>query len=319
VTEASLLGDIGGTNARFALLTPAGLSPMQQFKVAEYPALEDAVVEFLRQASVTSVGAAYLGIAAPVDGDRCKILNSPWVVDAAALCKRFGFRAVELVNDFEAVALSLPHLRAADLFDLGGGAPRPDAPLVVLGPGTGFGLAALIPHGGRMIPIATEGGHGTLPAESRREDAIVDVLRRRFGHVSIERALSGPGLENLYRAIAAIDGVSAPARDAQGITDAALAETCDVSRAALDLFCELLGGVAGNFALTFRARGGVFVAGGIAPRIAGYLAKSSFRARFEAKGRFEDYLKATATNVIVRPDPAFLGLKALAERIASDR
>ena len=130
---------------------------------------------------------------------------------------------------------------------------------------------------------------------------------------------SGPGLENLYLAISAIDDVNAPARDAQGITDAALAGTCNISRAALDQFCALLGAVAGNFALTFRARGGAFIAGGIAPRITEYLAKSSFRERFEAKGRFEHYLKAIATNVIVRPDPAFLGLKALAERTAPDR
>jgi len=158
----------------------------------------------------------------------------------------------------------------------------------------------------------SEGGHATLSANSHREDAVLDQLRQRFGHVSAERALSGPGLENLYRAIAALDGIDAPLRNAAEITDAALKGTCPTSRASLDMFCAMLGGFAGNVALTYGARGGVYIAGGIAPRILDYLAGSEFRRRFEQKGRFRAYLEAIPSQVIVNSAATFLGLRSLA-------
>ena len=145
------------------------------------------------------------------------------------------------------------------------------------------GWSGMVP---RQIVIASEGGHATLAATSRREDAILDQLRQRFGHVSAERVLSGPGLENLYRAIAAVDEIDVPLRNASEITQAALQGACLTSRAALDMFCAMLGGFAGNVALTYGARGGVYIAGGIAPRILDYLIDSEFRRRFEQKGRF---------------------------------
>ena len=153
----------------------------------------------------------------------------------------------------------------------------------------------------------------TCAAASHREDAILAYLRERFDHVSAERVLSGPGLENFYGAIAAIDGLKAPAPNAIDITNAALQRTCPISCAALDMFCALLGGFAGNLALTYGARGGIYVAGGIAPRILDYLKSSAFRQRFEQKGRFRAYLEAIPTNVIVHPETTFLGLKALAD------
>jgi glucokinase len=159
----------------------------------------------------------------------------------------------------------------------------------------------------------------TLAASTPREDAVIAWLRGRFGHVSAERALSGPGLENLYRAIAAVDGADIPDRDATAITQAGVAGTCPVSRAALDMFCALLGTFAGNAALSFGARGGVFIAGGIAPRIVDYLLRSELRARFDAKGRLRAYMQAIQLNVIVHPDYAFIGLKSLVERSDSTR
>jgi glucokinase len=160
--------------------------------------------------------------------------------------------------------------------------------------------------------VASEGGHATLPATSVREDAVLDHLRKRFGHVSAERVLSGPGVENLYQSIAALDGIDAPMRNAAEITDAALQGTCPTSRASLDMFCAMLGGFAGNVALTYGARGGVYIAGGIAPRILDYLAKSEFRRRFEQKGRLHSYLEAIPSQVIVHPAATFLGLTSLA-------
>jgi glucokinase len=199
-----------------------------------------------------------------------------------------------------------------DVHSLGGGSAVSGAPMVVLGPGSGLGVAGLVGDGSRPIVVASEGGHATLPASSVREDAVLDHLRKRFGHVSAERVLSGPGIENLYHAIAALDGIDAPSRNAAEITNAALQGTCPTSRATLDMFCAMLGGFAGNAALTYGARGGVYIAGGIAPRILDYLAASEFRRRFEQKGRFRAYLEAVPSQVIVHPAANFLGLMSLA-------
>jgi glucokinase len=314
VRDILLLGDIGGTNARFALLSPEGLGPVETLAVADYAGADDAIAAFLRGCRPSArVHAAILGIAAPVNGGRCQITNSAWIIDSSSLCRRFGLAFVDLHNDFEAVACALPHLQKTDLRPIGGGQARTDAPMVALGPGTGFGVAALLPDAGGVRPVASEGGHATLAAGNAREDAILDCLRRRFGHVSVERVVSGPGLENLFQAIAALDGSHVPPHTAGEITEAGLAGTCPVSRAALEQFCAFLGSVAGNFALTFKARGGIFIAGGIAPRIFDFLAASAFRERFEAKGRYRAYLETIPSSVIVRADAAFLGLKAIAE------
>jgi glucokinase len=313
-----LLGDIGGTNARFALLTGDTLGRIEPVIAADYPSVGDAIEAFLsRQHVKPSVTTALLAVAGPTDGESCMITNSPWAIEGAQLRAAFGLSAVRLINDFEAVALSLPHLAGDDLFALGGGTRVAGEPMVVLGPGTGFGAAALIHRDGRAIPIATEGGHNTLAAGNKREDAIIEYLRGRFGHVSVERAVSGMGLENLYNAIAAIDGLSVPRLDPTGITREGLSDACPVARFALETFCAMLGSVAGNFALTFRACGGVYIAGGIAPRMPDFLADSEFRARFEGKGRFRDYLQRIPTSIIMHPNPSFPGLKALAGTMTS--
>jgi glucokinase len=254
---------------------------------------------------------AVIGVAGPVENGRVVFTNSPWVVDAAELRAAFGFHQVRVINDFEATARSLPHLTTDDVFNLGGSGARDDAPRVVLGPGTGLGVACLLP-GNPPITIATEGGHATLAATDHRQDRVIAHLRARFAHVSAERALSGDGLVNLYSAIAAVDGRQVPARDAAQITEAALARTCPVARETLDMFCALLGAVAGDLALTFGARGGVYIAGGIVPRFVDHVAGSTFRAQFEAKGRLSDYLATIPVQVILRPDAAFIGLAALA-------
>lgn len=189
--------------------------------------------------------------------------------------------------------------------------------MLVLGPGTGFGASCLVTRNAARLAVITEAGHATLPAESEREERAINHLRRQFGHVSIERVLSGSGLQNLYEALAAVDGVEAPQRDAAGITGAALEGNCRFSRAVLEMFCSLLGSVAGNLALTFCARGGVYIAGGIVPRFPEFLAASPFRTRFESKGRFQDYLQNIPTSIIVRPDASFQGLKAFGDHHAT--
>jgi glucokinase len=311
--QTTVLGDIGGTNARFALLTGDALSPVASLAVEDFASVGEALQHFLSAHSAQSrVSAAILAGAGPVEANRCELTNSPWTLDGAELRQAFGFDAVVVLNDFEAVAWAMTGLAQSDIRPVGGGAPVAGAVRAVLGPGTGLGVASLVKAPGGSVALGSEGGHVTLPGTSAREDAVIGHLRRRFGHVSAEKVLSGSGLENLYAAVREADGISAVDRSAAEITEAAVSGACKVSVAALDMFCAMLGTVAGNVALTLGARGGVYIAGGIVPRIVDYLIRSEFRARFEAKGRFQPYLARIPTAVIMHPDPAFIGLKAMA-------
>jgi glucokinase len=314
MSERILLSDVGGTNVRFAVLAGGVIGPIERLAVAKFANFDDALAAyFASHRDAAGIRKALFAVAGVVEGERCKLTNNPWLVDGAALRARFGFAEVGLVNDFEAVAWSLPSLTGEDLSQLGGGKPKAAAPLLALGPGTGLGVAVYLPAGGGTV-LGSEGGHTTLPGGTPREDAIIALLRERFGHVSAERVLSGPGLQNLYRTVAALDGVSVPERRSSEISRAAIAGTCPVSRAALDIFCAVLGEVAGNFALTFAAQGGVYLGGGIVPHMRDYLPRSQFRARFDAKGRMSAYVQAIPAYLILHDDPAFIGLKRLAER-----
>jgi len=183
-----------------------------------------------------------------------------------------------------------------------------DAPIGLIGPGTGLGVSGLVWSGQRWLPLQTEGGHVSFAATSEREWALSRVLQRRFGHVSPERLLSGPGLVNLYTALAELDAWPAPALQPAQITARGLAATCPHCREALDLFCAALGTAAGNLALSLGARGGVYIGGGIVPRLGDFFDRSAFRARFEAKGRFSAYLAAIPTWVITAENPALRGV-----------
>ncbi|ALK10631.1 glucokinase [Blastochloris viridis] len=311
--NTTLIADLGGTNARFALFGADKVGPIVRLAVADHASLPAAIASFLAKAAPAHPPTrAVLAIAGPVDDGRAVFTNADWIADAQQLGRTFGFSSVRLVNDFAAQAWALPHLGGGDLFALGGEASVPGAPMVVLGPGTGLGVAALVPTPAGGIVISTEGGHVTLPGTSPREDAIIAVLRAKLGHVSAESVLSGPGLVHLHDAIATLDGACHTARTGPEITAAGLAGSCPVCRSTLDAFCAMLGMVAGNLALSFGARGGVFVAGGIAPRLVDYLKQSAFRAQFEAKGRFRAYLQPIPVHVVLHGDPAFVGLAAIA-------
>ena len=307
-----LIADIGGTNARFALMKGGEIGPVDYTRVADFATVREAIADVLaRRSGDVRVKAAVLAVAGPVTNNRCVMTNSPWIIDGAELKQALGFDSVHVLNDFEALAWSLPALQPTDLFRLGMQAGVPGEPMLVLGPGTGFGVSCLVDRHGDRLAVITEAGHATLPAESQREERVIDSIRRRLGHVSIERgALSGAGLQNLYQALADVDGIQAPTRDAAAITKAALDGSCDLSRTTLEMFCAILGSVAGNLAVTFCARGGVFVGGGIVPRFPEFVASSVFRSRFESKGRFRDYLCEIPTNLIVKADASFVGLKA---------
>jgi glucokinase len=321
MSDRVLLADIGGTNARFALMDDGAIGPIEHLKVADFKSSVDAVASFLdKHKAGGHPSAAVMDVAGPIENNRCVLTNSHWVIDGAELAGKFGLRSAKLLNDFEAVGWSLPALRQSDLFPLGGGAAVAGAPMLVIGPGTGFGAACFLPNDGRPAVAVTEAGHATLPATTERESQVIAVMRERLGHVSIERgALSGMGLENLYRAIATIDRADVPQRDAAAITHSALDGSCATSAATLDMFCSWLGAVAGNLALTFCARGGVFIAGGIPPRFPDRVAQSPFRKQFESKGRYDSYLSPIPAYIITKPDISFVGLKSYFEAEAVAR
>ncbi len=314
-----LLGDIGGTNARFALLYGDGeLSAIEHRAVADHPDPESAIEAVLEQRGVRP-DAAVLAVAATVEGSgtaaRARLTNGAWSFESRALARRLGFAEVTLVNDFAAIALAVPRLAEAQCVRLGGGPGRLDAPIAVLGPGTGLGVATLLPD---QSVLVGEGGHVTLPAVDDREAALLAILRRRFGHVSAERVLSGPGLVSLHGAVAELDGHPVhEARDGAEVVAAASAG-CPGATSALDAFFAFLGSVAGNVVLTVGGLGGVYLAGGILPRLIEPLRASRFRERFEAKGRFAAYLKPVPARLIVEPDPAFLGLANLARGLEAE-
>ena len=312
----TLLADIGGTNARLALLhDDHGVTDVARLAVADFAEPLSAFRTYLdRHSGATPPVAAIIAVAGPVEGNRARLTNGAWSLEAGELASDLGLSRVRLVNDYEALARALPYLGLDDLAPVGGGHPAADASMLVLGPGTGLGVGAFLPNpegGGRAV--VGEGGHATLAAGDHREAALIARLRAEFGHVSAERVLSGPGLVNLARAIAAEDGLGAPPQTPEAVTEAAVSGACPACVAALEAFWRMLGGFAGDLALVFGARGGVYLAGGIAPRFADVLRASDFRARFEDKGRFRQYLEAVPSYVVVHPDPAFLGLAALAE------
>ncbi len=312
-----LVADLGATNARFGLASPSGVEATRILRCADHATLAAAMAAYLAEVGPAAPPRrAAIAVASPITGDRITMTNHPWSFSIAETRQRFGFKRLEVVNDFLAIALGLPWLTTEDVAAIGGGRPDPGQPIGVLGPGTGLGVSGLVPSSDGWIPLSGEGGHVTMAARDDREAAILGWLRRRFPHVSAERVLSGGGLVNLHDAIAALDGREVPPRQPHEVTDAALAGTCPVCREAIARFCAMLGTVAGNLALTLGARGGVYIAGGIVPRIRPLFETSEFRHAFEDKGRLSDYVAAMPSYLVIHPVPAFLGLRALLEQPA---
>ena len=317
-SASALFADIGGTHARFALAHAGEVGPIATLQTAQYEGAEVAIRAFLETAQLHSPPqTAALACAGPVENGRVQLTNSDWQIDAEQIRSELGFEDIILVNDFASVAWAIPFMKKTDLHPIGGGQAVDGAPCAVLGPGTGLGVAGYLPHGGEDAVIVGEGGHVSMPSVTDREAEVLAAARSELGHVSAERLLSGEGLVRLYQTLASLDGIEAPLRSASEITDAAAAQGCSLCRAAFGMFCEMLGTVAGNLALTFGARGGIYIAGGIVPKTKSTFAASRFRQRFEAKGRFRDYLAQVPTSIVMHPEPAFLGLMRVLRGIAS--
>jgi glucokinase len=318
--EPLLVADIGGTNARFGIWFQNELHAVQVLKCADFAGPAAAAAQYLGQVRAATTlprpRAAAFAVAGPLLDDRVKLTNNGWDFSAAAARRALELDRLIFLNDFTALALSVPQLAASERYQVGGAAPLAGAAIAVIGPGTGLGVSGLMRDGERWLAIQGEGGHATLPPVDAREMALVTALHRDYSHVSAERVLCGEGLELLYRTLADLDGVKVEHLAAPEITRRALGE--DTSTRAsrpqdprcletVDLFCGWLGNVAGNLALTLGARGGVYIGGGIVPRFGEHFAISPFRQRFEAKGRFKTYLAPIPVYVITAKYPALVG------------
>ncbi len=318
-----LLADVGGTNARFALeLAPGRIEHIHVLSGAAYATLADALKAYLALPDV--VAAAGLGvrhgaiaIANPVNGDYVKMTNHHWEFSIEALRLAVGFEVLVVANDFTALARSLPLLADDQKRQVGGGTPQAGAPLGLIGAGTGLGVSGLIPSASGWTALLSEGGHVSFPPMNPEEVAILQYAWTEFPHVSAERLLSGVGIELIYRALVAQRGHKEPVLSAPEIARRALTGECPLCDDVIEHFCTMLGTIAGNLGVTLGATGGIYIGGGIVPRLGERFDRSGFRARFEEKGRFNKYLAAIPTYVITAEYPAFVGVSAiLAERLA---
>lgn len=311
-TYPRLIGDIGGTNARFAMVLAPGadISNIRTLACADYPNIAEAIEAYLGLESVPTPRNAAMGIANPVTGDAIQLTNNNWAFSTEAVRQRLGLDRLLFVNDFTALALSLPHLKTNERRQVGGGQAVVGEAIGVIGPGTGLGVSGLIPHKGRYTALGGEGGHATLAAQTPEEFAVISQILKIYPHCSAERALSGPGILGLYRALAEVRGVAVRDIATPEISALGVSGEDRVCTDALRMFCSFLGSEAGNLALTLGAFGGIFIGGGIVPRLGVFFDESDFRARFEAKGRFSSYMAKIPTFVITAPFPALTGAAA---------
>ena len=308
-----LLGDIGGTNARFGwqALANGPIERVQVLPCAEHSSLLEAAQTYLRDQAMSAPPCAAFGIANPVTGDQVAMTNHHWKFSVTALREGLGVSRFLLLNDFTALALSLTQLPESSKVQVGGGNAAPNAAIGLIGPGTGLGVSGLFPVGyqNKWMPIAGEGGHVSLTASTQHEFAAIQQLQKRYGHVSAERVISGAGLVDLYHALCDLkEGHGREITTPADVLERAHEVPTSTANEALAMFCGFLGSVAGDLALTLGARGGIYIGGGIVPRMGERFASSPFRERFESKGRFKKYLQDVPTWVIHSPvSPALQG------------
>jgi glucokinase len=310
-----LVADLGGTNARFGWIAHAraSLSGVETLLCEDFPHPRDAALSYLTSfQSGTRPARAAVAIASAVTSGPIKVTNSHWIFERSAFAQHIGAASVEVFNDFEAIALVLPHLMPADYTLVGSAVPNSQDAMAVIGPGTGLGVAGVLPIRGRpgtWQTLCGEGGHVTLAGATAYQSEILQAARRLYTHVSAERLVSGIGLPTLRRAVAEIEGLRVEQElGSEEIGTLGASRADQLCEHTMEAFCCLLGSVAGNLALTLGARGGVFIAGGIVPKLGRFFAESGFREHFEAKGRCAEYLGGISTPVITMPYPGLCGL-----------
>lgn len=313
-----LIADIGGTNMRFALSEGGKLHDIKTSPWPEVPSLIDPALEYIESMGIKPEHAVFACASAQPDLKSVRMVNvgqadQPYSFEVDEVRRALGLSSLRMINDFGAVALSIQSLEAKDIIKVGGGSAISQRPIGILGAGTGLGCSSLIWNGQGYQPVSGEGGHATIGGTNQRECALIEWLHKKFPHVSCERVLSGPGLVNLHEAIRALDRQPFVGRTPAEIMQLGLAGQDSACREALDVFCSLLGSVAGNLALILGSSGGIYIAGGLVPRMSDYLAQSAFRRSFSAKGRYHDYLEAIPTFIVTHPSPGLLGAAVAAQ------
>lgn len=309
-----LVADIGGTNARFSALGEGELESSRQFfySVQDYPAFDQVIARVLEDVAAATGWSqgprgVCLAVACPAHTDVISFTNSHWSFSPAEVQKQCGSEQIYVINDFEAVAHGITELNEHDCRQIGGKQPQPGKPAGILGAGTGLGVAGLVYHQSGYSVLATEGGHVDFAPVGARQIELLQTLLKSFSRVSAERLVSGQGLQNIYRGLSVMEGCEPQLETPAQISGAALDESDALAVEALQLFCQICGAVAGNLALTLGATGGIYIAGGIIPRFADYFASSEFRAFFDDKGRFRDYMAPIPVYLVIRDNLGLLG------------
>ncbi len=303
-----LVADIGGTNARFALETaPQKIGQVEVLPCNSYDTLVDAMREYMSRVGNPVVHHAAIAIANPITGDWVQMTNHHWAFSIETTRQAMHFATLIFLNDFTAQALAITKANKQDLVQIGGSMPIENMPKAVLGPGTGLGVSGLIPSKTGYVPLAGEGGHVSFAPFDDAEVMIWQYAKKKYGHVSAERFLSGGGLGLIYEALAEREGVKRQKLTPAEISERALSGSSPLCRLTLDIFCAMLGTVSSNLALTLGARGGVYLCGGIIPRFIEYFKSSPFRNRFESKGRFDAYLAAIPVYIVLSEYPGITG------------
>ncbi|MDE1188511.1 MAG: glucokinase [Pantoea sp.] len=311
MTKYALVGDVGGTNARLALceVETGAISQAKTFSTSDYDNLEAVIRHYLDEQK-QDIKDGCIAIACPITGDWVEMTNHDWAFSTKQMKESLGFAHLEIINDFTAISMAVPMLAENDVIQFGGKAPVQDKPIAIYGAGTGLGVSHLVHVDKRWVSLPGEGGHVDFAPNSEEEAGILEVLRAELGHVSAERVLSGSGLVNLYRAIVKSDQREPENLKPKDVTERALKDSCIDCRRALSLFCVIMGRFGGNLALNLGTFGGVYIAGGIVPRFLDFFKASGFRAAFEDKGRFRDYLVDIPVYMITHDQPGLLGAGA---------
>lgn len=318
--QFAIVADIGGTNARFSrvALDTLALDQVAVYPCADFPTLAAALQHYQQQLGLTAIKDVAIAIACPVNGDNVKMTNFHWQFSIKAMQAELQLNTLLVMNDFTAVAMCLPALAEDQKIQIGGGQAQADKPMAVLGAGTGLGVAHLLPVDGKFLPLPGEGGHVDWAAQTEQEWFIQRQLAAQYGHVSPERLLSGPGLEAIYQALAVFQKLEVAPLTAGEIGQQALSGQSQLAKDAVAQFYASLGAVAGDLALTLSTFGGVYVAGGIVPKLLPLLGSSEFRARFEAKGRFAGFNQQIPTFIVTAEQPGLLNATIYLKQTLTD-
>ena len=314
-----IVADIGGTNARFGLVTQVNengnefkIEYQNKFPSNQFRNISDATLHFIDTLPIqqNEIDGACLALAGPVIGDDARSTNLNWHFSVAKVKANLGFDKLKVINDFSAYAYATPFVPTENLVQINQGKAEETCPVAIVGPGTGFGAAALIPSHNNYNILPTESGHVSVTTVNTLQHEVVLMLKKEFSHISVESVLSGPGLRNIYRALALVEGLNTPQLGASQITTEALIDSKSLSYRTLKLFCEWLGQTTGDLALSLGARGGIFLGGGILPRFTEFLLNSEFMNSYSNKGKLQDYVNSIPINLITEGNSALLGAAA---------